>query len=102
MTATTKNTAFDCQLAVGSTINALRKKLFTRLAAWVPGGFARVRDVAPYAAIELLLPGGSLLALMLWLYRRQKARKLRLVRAYTSVGTAIVAPAAAFDGRMAA
>jgi len=35
--------------------------------------FARkLRDLAPYAAIELVLPGGSLMALLLWLYRRQK------------------------------
>jgi hypothetical protein len=33
---------------------------------------AKVRDLAPYAAIELILPGGSLLALLLWLYRRYK------------------------------
>lgn len=25
----------------------------------------------PYAALELLLPGGSLLAILLWLYRRK-------------------------------
>jgi hypothetical protein len=33
---------------------------------------ATLRDLAPYAAIELVLPGGSLIALLLWLYRRQK------------------------------
>jgi hypothetical protein len=27
------------------------------------------RTFGPYIAIELLLPGGSLLALLLWLYR---------------------------------
>ena|ERR1700730_13911710 len=32
---------------------------------------ARLRELAPYGAI-LMLPGGSLLALVLWLYRRQK------------------------------
>jgi hypothetical protein len=32
----------------------------------------RLRVLAPYAAIELILPGGSLLAILLWLYRRQK------------------------------
>jgi hypothetical protein len=101
MTATTK-TASDCRLAVDGALNALRKELFTRVSGWVAQGFAGVRGLAPYAAIELLLPGGSLLALMLWLYRRQKARKLMLVRAHISVGTAIVAPAAAFDGGMAA
>jgi hypothetical protein len=30
----------------------------------------RLRELAPYAAL-LALPGGSLMALLLWLYRRQ-------------------------------
>jgi hypothetical protein len=30
-----------------------------------------VRSLGPYAAIELLLPGGSLLALLYWWYRRR-------------------------------
>ena len=33
---------------------------------------AKLRILAPYAMIELILPGGSLLALLLWLYRRHK------------------------------
>ena len=36
----------------------------------------RLRDLAPYAAIELVLPGGSLMALLLWLYRRYKKQPL--------------------------
>jgi hypothetical protein len=32
---------------------------------------ALLRSVGPYAALELLLPGGSLLALLLWLYRHR-------------------------------
>jgi uncharacterized membrane protein len=32
-----------------------------------------LRRLGPYAAIELLLPGGSLLAIALWLYRRYRA-----------------------------
>ncbi len=53
-----------------------------RFARWVPapgslGGYAtavvgRLKDIAPYAAMELILPGGSLMAILLWLYRRQK------------------------------
>jgi hypothetical protein len=30
------------------------------------------RQFGPYAAIELLLPGGSLVAIGLWLYRRNR------------------------------
>jgi hypothetical protein len=33
---------------------------------------AKLREFAPYAALELVLPGGSLMALGLWLYRRQR------------------------------
>ena len=33
------------------------------------------KGVGPYAAIELLLPGGSLIALGLWLYSRHKSGK---------------------------
>ena len=53
-----------------------------RLARWVPapqslGGYAmaafgRLKGLAPYAAMELILPGGSLMAVLLWLYRRRK------------------------------
>jgi hypothetical protein len=32
----------------------------------------RFRAIAPYALIELVLPGGSVMALLLWLYRRRK------------------------------
>jgi hypothetical protein len=33
---------------------------------------AKLRGIAPYAAIELVLPGGSIVALLLWLYRRHR------------------------------
>jgi hypothetical protein len=32
------------------------------------------RTFGPYLAIELVMPGGSLLALVLWLYRMSSAR----------------------------
>jgi hypothetical protein len=31
-----------------------------------------LKEFAPYAALEVLLPGGSLMALTLWFYRRRK------------------------------
>jgi len=31
---------------------------------------SRAGEFGPYLAIELILPGGSLVALLLWLYRR--------------------------------
>jgi hypothetical protein len=32
----------------------------------------RLKALAPYALIEIILPGGSMVALLLWLYRRRK------------------------------
>jgi hypothetical protein len=32
---------------------------------------AALKSLAPYAAIEFLLPGGSLIALALWFFRRR-------------------------------
>jgi hypothetical protein len=32
----------------------------------------KLKDLAPYALIELVLPGGSVMALLLWLYRRRR------------------------------
>ena len=43
-----------------------------RFITWLTRGLMGLRQLAPYAAIELLLPGGSLIALVLWLYRRNK------------------------------
>ena len=43
-----------------------------KLGAHTAAVFAKLRELAPYAVIELVLPGGSLMALLLWLYRRQK------------------------------
>jgi hypothetical protein len=38
----------------------------------MPRFVAKIKDLAPYAALELVMPGGSVMALLLWLYRRQK------------------------------
>jgi hypothetical protein len=32
----------------------------------------RFKSVAPYALIELILPGGTVMALLLWLYRQRR------------------------------
>ena len=40
--------------------------------------FAYLRESAPYAAM-LVLPGGSLMALLLWLYRRQKRNEAKVL-----------------------
>jgi hypothetical protein len=38
----------------------------------MPPLVSKLKDLAPYAALELVMPGGSVMALLLWLYRRQK------------------------------
>jgi hypothetical protein len=42
-----------------------------RVDTWVSRMAGYLRDLGPYAAIELLLPGGSLIVVLLWLYRRR-------------------------------
>jgi len=54
-------------------LNTLIDRLTT--ARLVVRGLALVKELGPYAAIELLLPGGSLIALALWMYSRRKAGK---------------------------
>lgn len=46
--------------------------------------WAALKGFGPYAAIELILPGGSCLVLLLWLYRRHQ----RLARAVTGTRAA--------------
>lgn len=44
-------------------------------AGWLARGVVAARSLGPYAAIELLLPGGTLIAFSLWLYRRHRQGK---------------------------
>jgi hypothetical protein len=55
-----------------STFNARRTPGTLKLRAYMTAVVAKLRTVAPYALIELILPGGSVMALLLWLYRRQR------------------------------
>jgi hypothetical protein len=43
------------------------------LSGYAAAAIARLKAIAPYALIELVLPGGSVMALLLWLYRRRKS-----------------------------
>jgi hypothetical protein len=55
-----------------SPFNARRTPVGPKLRAYTAAVLARLRTVAPYALLELILPGGSVMALLLWLYRRQR------------------------------
>ena len=43
--------------------------------AWLQWIVEQFRTLGPYFAVELILPGGSVLALLLWLYRRRSASR---------------------------
>jgi hypothetical protein len=78
MTITAKAlSTFNCGAAVNRIISAARDTTFKTWTGWIGRGVAGLRDLAPYAAIEILLPGGSLMALALWFYRRHKRTKTR-------------------------
>jgi hypothetical protein len=52
-----------------------------RWAAWIALAVAGLKEIGPYVAIEIILPGGTLIALLLWLYRRrQSAPAQRLLK----------------------
>jgi hypothetical protein len=55
-----------------SPFSARRTLVGPKLRAYTAAVVAKLRAVAPYALLELILPGGSVMALLLWLYRRQK------------------------------
>jgi hypothetical protein len=51
---------------------------------WIAWGASLLRAIGPYAALELLLPGGSLIALLLWLYRRRDRASIGATRRATA------------------
>ena len=55
-----------------SAFNARRTPVAFKLGAYTAVVIGKIRAVAPYALMELILPGGSVMALLLWLYRRQR------------------------------
>ena len=46
------------------------------VAVWLKRALALLRSIGPYAAIEILLPGGTLIALLLWLSRQGAFRTI--------------------------
>jgi len=55
-----------------SALDARHLPVALKLSAYTAIVVAKLRAVAPYALMELILPGGSAMALLLWLYRRQR------------------------------
>jgi hypothetical protein len=59
----------------------------TSIMEWRDRIIARLGEVSSYLAIELIAPGGSLLALLLWLYRcsqRSRTKRPRFFNTRTS------------------
>ena len=46
-------------------------QMIQQLLGFLPG---KLRALGPYLLVELILPGGSLIALLLWLYNHRSAR----------------------------
>jgi hypothetical protein len=63
-------------ILTGARVRNLRAARWTpALRHWVENAAAvivKLKGLAPYALMELVLPGGSVMALLLWLYRRRR------------------------------
>jgi len=70
--ATESTSIFNALLRARGGRDAQRTSGILKLGVSAAVIVAKLRDLAPYALIELILPGGSLMALLLWLYRRQR------------------------------
>ena len=51
-----------------------------RFAGRIRAAWGVLKEVAPYAAIELVLPGGTILAILCWLYRRRRSASRSLTQ----------------------
>lgn len=59
-------------IVFNSVFKSRRALAALKLSGWTAQILTKLRAAAPYALIELILPGGSVMALLLWLYRRRK------------------------------
>jgi hypothetical protein len=62
-------------------LKARRQVVTTAQSSWIARLATLMRSFGPYAAIELLLPGGSLIALSLWIFRHREDLAARVRRA---------------------
>jgi hypothetical protein len=62
--------ATESSATLTSPLDARKREASRALSAFAAAAFVKLRHIAPYAAIELVMPGGSVMALLLWLYRR--------------------------------
>lgn len=57
-----------------------------------------VRSLGPYVAIELILPGGTLIALALWTYRRRRAAQAEAKAAASTTPASPAGPSTLLRG----
>jgi hypothetical protein len=72
MSSIESTSTFDARLVPNCSRSARWTPAPAKLSAYTAAVVAKLKDLAPYAVIELVLPGGSVMALLLWLYRRQR------------------------------
>lgn len=76
MSSMKSTSIFNATPAGNRSRDALSTPALRKLSGYAAVVVAKLREFAPYAAIELVLPGGSVVALLLWLYRRQKKDRM--------------------------
>ena len=52
---------------------AVGTALFSGILRQATAAWRLVKQFAPFAAIELILPGGTVIAILCWLYRRRRS-----------------------------
>jgi hypothetical protein len=65
----------NCAIALQRGSAGLSDKVRSVRYGWMAGAIAGLKEFGPYAAIELVLPGGSLIAILLWLHRRRQLKR---------------------------
>jgi hypothetical protein len=64
----------NCAISLQGASAVLSQKSRSVRHGWMAAAIAGLKEFGPYAAIELVLPGGSLIAILLWLHRRRRLR----------------------------
>jgi hypothetical protein len=67
-------------------------KMKTQVDPWIARVRALLRGLGPYVAIEMMLPGGSIIALLIWLYRHRGSLGVRTCSRRTAAAGALSAP----------
>jgi len=60
-----------------------RWRITMKAVEWI---LRRLHSLSPYLAAALLLPGGSIVALLLWIYRHRTAPRLTVRRSPRQIG----------------